>query len=150
MIAPAVPASLAEVLAFRHPGVVRRYCKEYGGSPAEAEEVFQEMLKWLYLGSRCPADTEAAARCVMTGEIVKLDWMWHTFLLFTPDYAAFCDRYFGFFLHHVPEPEDEADEPESPEDVRAQLEHQYALVYDVLGEQTLLVWYDECRYAAAA
>jgi hypothetical protein len=135
------------VLAFRHPGGIRRYCKDHGGSPAEAEEVFQEMLKWLYLGSRCMADTEATAGCVMTKEIEKLDWMWHPFLLFTHDYAAFCDRCFGFFLHHSPE--DEADEPENPEVVRGQLERQFALVYDVLGEQTLLVWYDECRYAAA-
>jgi hypothetical protein len=148
MTAPAVPAPLAEVLAFRHPGVIRRYGKEHGASPAEAEEVFQEMLKWLYLSSRCTADTQATTPCVMTEEIMKLDWMWHTFLLFTHDYAAFCDRYFGFFLHHVPT--DEADEPPSPDALRGQLEHQYGLVYDVLGEQTLLVWYDECRYAAAA
>ena len=148
MTAPAVPAPLAEVLAFRHPGVIRRYCKDHGASPAEAQEVFQEMLKWLYLGSRCPADNEATAGCVMTPEIMKLDWMWHAFLLFSGDYAAFCDRYFGSFLHHVPE--DEADEPASLEAVPEQLRRQYALVYDVLGEQTLLVWYDDCRYAATA
>ena len=146
MTTRAVPASLAEVLAFRHPGVIRRYCKEHGVSPTEAEEIFQEMLKWLYLGSRCTADPQATAECVMTEEIEKIDWMWHTFLLFTHDYAAFCDRYFGFFLHHVPE--DEGDEPASPEALRGQLERQYALVYDVLGEQTLLAWYDQCQYAA--
>jgi hypothetical protein len=146
MIAPAVPAALTEVLAFRHPGVIRRYCKDRGAAPAEAEEVFQEMLKWLYLASRRQADTQATAGCMMTPDIEKLDWMWHTFLLFTPDYAAFCDRYFGFFVHHVPE--DEADDPASLEAVREQLERQYALVYDVLGEPTLLAWYDECRYAA--
>jgi hypothetical protein len=148
MTAPAVPASLAEVLAFRHPAVIRRYCKDHGGSPAQAEEVFQEMLKWLYLGSRRLADNRATAGCVMTEEIEKLDWMWHTFLLFTRDYTAFCESYFGFFLHHVPADED--DEPASPEALRGQLERQYAMVYDVLGEQTLLVWYDECRYAATA
>ena len=148
MTAPAVPASLAEVLAFRHPGMIRRYCKDHGASPAEADEVFEEMLKWLYLGSRCTADNEATGGCVMTEEIEKIDWMWHTFLLFTHDYAAFCDRCFGFFLHHVPV--DEADKPASLEAVREQLERQYALVYDVLGEQTLLVWYDECRYTATA
>jgi hypothetical protein len=148
MIASAVPASLAQVLAYRHPAVIRRYCKDHGDSPAVAEEIFREMLKWLYLGARCIADMEAAGGCVMTEEIEKLDWMWHTFLLFTHDSAAFCDRYFGFFLHHVPA--DEADEPPSPEDLRGLLERQYALVYDALGEQTLLAWYDECRYAAAA
>ena len=148
MTAPAVPASLAEVLAFRHPGVIRRYCRDHSASPAEAEEVFQEMLKWLYLGSCCTADNEATAGYVMTPEIMKLDWMWHAFLLFTADYAAICDRYFGSFLHHVPK--DEADEPASLEAVREQLERHYALVCDVLGEPTLLVWYDECRYAATA
>ena len=115
MTAPAVPASLDEVLAFRHPAVITQ---------------------------------PAAAGWVMTEEIEKRDWMWHTFLLFTHDYAAFCDRYIGYFLHHVPA--DEADEPPSPEALRGQLERQYALVYDVLGEQTLLAWYDECRYAASA
>jgi hypothetical protein len=148
MTAPAVPASLAQVLAFRHPAVIRRYCKDHGGSPAQAEEVFQELLKWLYLGSRCLADNQATAGCVMTEEIEKLDWMWHTFLLFTRDYTAFCESYFGFILHHVPVDED--DEPASPEALRGQLERQFALVYDVLGEQTLLVWYDECRYASTA
>ena len=88
MTAPAVPASFAEVLPFRHPGVIRRYCKDHGASPAEAQEVFQEMLKWLYLGSRCTADPQATAGCVMTEEIEKIDWMWHTFLLFSGDYAA--------------------------------------------------------------
>lgn len=28
---------------------------------------------------------------------------WHTFILHTKDYAAFCDRIAGYFIHHVPE-----------------------------------------------
>jgi hypothetical protein len=77
--------------------------------------------------------------------------MWHTFLLFTMDYADFCERYFGHFLHHVPG--EAATESEAPVDgsaVRAQVERQFALVYDVLGEETLIAWYDQCRYAAPA
>jgi hypothetical protein len=75
------------VLAFRHPGVIHRYCKDHGGSLTEAEEVFQAMLEWLYLGAHCAADTESTGGCVMTEEIEKIDWMWHAFLLFTVDYA---------------------------------------------------------------
>ena len=147
MTAPAVPASLAQVLAFRHPAVIRRYCKDHGGSPAQAEEVFQELLKWLYLGSRCLADNQATAGCVMTEEIEKIDWMWHTFLLFTQDYADFCARYFGVFLHHVPN-ESEEEAPADEAVFRAVLEKQYSFVYDVLGEETLTAWHDRCRYAA--
>jgi len=142
------PVSLDEVLAYRHPGVVRRYAKEQHASLVEAEEVFRETLKWLYL---CYCSTTAGPEgfgCAMTPELAQIDEMWHTFLLFTRDYAAFCERYCGFFLHHVPN-EDEEESPEDPETVRALLERHFGLVYDVLGEDTLTNWYEECRYTAA-
>jgi hypothetical protein len=142
------PVSLEEVLAYRHPGVVRRYAKEQGVSLAEAEEVFRETLKWLYLCYRSTTMDPEGPGCAMTPEIARLDEMWHTFILFTRDYAAFCERYFGFFLHHVPNV-DEEEKPEDPETVRPLLERHFGLVYDVLGEDTLHNWYEECRYAAA-
>lgn len=40
-----------------------------------------------------------------------VDNLWHTFLLFTKEYAAFCREYAGFFIHHIPEIE----ESRSPE-----------------------------------
>jgi hypothetical protein len=142
------PVSLDEVLAYRHPAVVRRYAKEHGATLGEAEAVFQETLKWLYLCYRGIIAGPESVGCPMTPEIAQLDEMWHTFMLFTRDYADFCERYFGFFLHHVPN-EDEEETPEDPQTVRAQLERHFGLVYDVLGEETLQSWYEECRYAAA-
>lgn len=32
----------------------------------------------------------------------EVDEVWHTFILFTRDYAAFCEEVFGSFLHHQP------------------------------------------------
>jgi len=141
--------SLDELLGYSHPGVVRRYRKEYGGSWEEAEEVFRETLKWLYLCRRALADGAERFGCTISPELEKIDRMWHTFLLFTMDYAEFCDRYFGTFLHHVP---DEAEEevPVDAEALRVRLATQFGLVYDVLGEATLTAWYDECRYAVRA
>lgn len=137
--------SLEAVLTYRHPGVVKRYAKEQQVTLAEAEEVFRETLKWLYL---CAGGVRRDMACAMTPEIGKLDDMWHTFLLFTRDYAEFCGRFFGFFLHHVPnEVEDEGPVDEAV--VREQLERQFGLVYDVLGEDTLRTWYEEDRYALA-
>lgn len=40
-----------------------------------------------------------------------VDIGWHTFVLFTRDYAEFCARVAGRFLHHVPE---EFNPPDSP------------------------------------
>jgi hypothetical protein len=140
-------ASLDDVLAYQHPGVIRRYRKDHDATQQEAEEVFRETLKWLYL---CHAAAGPDGfDCAMTPELEKVDWMWHTFLLFTRDYADFCDRYFGTFIHHVPDEEDEAAAQE--EDVlRSRLIQQFGLVYDVLGEETLTAWYDHCLYAAPA
>ncbi|MCH7850737.1 MAG: hypothetical protein IH845_03795 [Nanoarchaeota archaeon] len=33
----------------------------------------------------------------------KVDDVWHQFILFTPQYAGFCDTHLGSFLHHIPE-----------------------------------------------
>jgi hypothetical protein len=41
------------------------------------------------------------------GELV--DAAVHTFILDTSNYAAFCDRYHGRFLHHIPEIDRKAD-----------------------------------------
>jgi hypothetical protein len=138
-------ASLEEVLAYANPGVVRRYLKEHGGSQEEAEEVFRETLKWLYL---CHRGAESGFACSISPELEKVDRMWHAFLLFTLDYAEFCERHFGAFLHHVP---DEAEEGETDEgDLRERLVAQLGLICDALGEGTLIAWYDECRYAVPA
>lgn len=149
MIATTDPTvTLAEVLNYRHDGVVRRYAKEHGASREEAEEIFRETLKWLYLCDRSLQDGTDGSGCAMTPEIEKIDWMWHTFILFTREYAEFCDRYFGYFLHHVVN--DDAEETALDAEVlRPQLERQFGLVYDVLGPETLTTWYEDCRYASA-
>ncbi|MEV0734342.1 hypothetical protein [Polymorphospora sp. NPDC050346] len=41
-----------------------------------------------------------------------VDIGWHTFLLYTREYAAFCDRIAGGFIHH--EPEDGTEWPAVP------------------------------------
>lgn len=138
-------ATLDEILAYQHPGTVRRYCKEHLATPQEAEVVFREMLKFLYLSARAAGE---GGGCAITTEIEKLDWMWHTFLLFTRDYAEFCDRHFGVFIDHLPVEDDAAGAVADEAGLRAVVEQQFAMVYDVLGEETLVAWYDECRFAA--
>jgi len=142
-------ASLDDVLAYRHAGVIRRYRKEHGATQQEAEEVFRETLKWLYLCDQAAAGGPDGFACTITPELEKVDWMWHTFLLFTRDYADFCERHFGTFIHHVPN-EDEDEAAQEEEALRSRLIQQFGLVYDVLGEETLTAWYDHCLYAASA
>lgn len=46
---------------------------------------------------RCSAVT---TRPIGPSELVDIGW--HTFILYTVDYAAFCERIAGRFIHHVP------------------------------------------------
>jgi hypothetical protein len=34
--------------------------------------------------------------------VKAIDIVWHTFLLFTAEYAEFCNRFVGRFVHHIP------------------------------------------------
>lgn len=37
---------------------------------------------------------------------VVVDDIWHEFILHTKDYEKFCEKYLGFFLHHIPNDEE--------------------------------------------
>ncbi|KFU75701.1 hypothetical protein SAMN04489729_8459 [Amycolatopsis lurida] len=46
-----------------------------------------------------------------------VDIGWHTFLLYTREYASFCERAAGRFIHHVPN--DDGEGPADPQDLIA-------------------------------
>ncbi|WP_100772187.1 glycine-rich domain-containing protein [Rhizobium sullae] len=63
------------------------------------------------IGARCCAFFALCATAAPHGKFYGMtgavDELWHTFVIFTRDYAAFCDAVAGRFLHHVPEVEGE-------------------------------------------
>ncbi len=75
--------------------VTARYAKDGNVSPQVAEETLLELKRWLTLCALHPEKTYA------TGG--QVDAMWHTFILFTKDYARFCQDIAGAFIHHSPE-----------------------------------------------
>jgi hypothetical protein len=82
----------ARMFSYHNKSVVRKIVEE-GFSQAEAEQLFSDMLQFLYVAyiSKKP--------CAPTK---KIDTAWHQFILHTKDYAAFCNEFFGVFLHHTP------------------------------------------------
>lgn len=79
--------------AFNMDIVLRRYCKEHDIPIDVAKEHERELKRYLVL---C-ASTKAAL-----GMHGPLDELWHTFILFTREYAAFCQAIDASFIHHVP------------------------------------------------
>jgi hypothetical protein len=68
-----------------------------------AERIMEQALAFLAACARNPGTRLAPSQ--------EVDKGWHAFLLFTADYAEFCDRVAGRFIHHLPtEPGEESDQ----------------------------------------
>lgn len=100
-LVPTARPTLEELSAYRNDAVVDRYRKDLSLSYGQASQLFSDVKRFLWLGS------------VANGRIApppKIDDGWHTFIIFTEDYADFCEQYFGRFRHHRPaRPDDSPD-----------------------------------------
>lgn len=88
-------------LAYRHlvdtvlwERLVARLVKDESMERSLAERVMNEALGFLQL---CALEPDMAY-----GPSDTVDPGWHTFLMYTSDYAEFCDRLAGRFIHHNP------------------------------------------------
>lgn len=130
---------LNNLLTYRNEDVVDRFLKMYDVSEQEALEIFDETLKWLWLGNQIEG-------VFIDDSTLIIDEMWHNFILFTQDYEVFCLNNFGRYIHHQPERRKQQDYygiSLNVEEHKSKLENLYEGVYDYLGEDTLLKWYEE-------
>lgn len=146
---------LEAALAYRNDHVVADFCTKYDVSEAEARELFEDVKRWVWA---CAVADERGISLMIDGRLLVLDHMWHTFVLFTRDYHAFCHAIAGRYIHHLPTTRDEAarERAEADADFGAyratrtrERQRQYELLYDLLGEETVRRWYLEypARYS---
>lgn len=125
---------MPELLAFRAPyleeklvhlGIVEDH--------EEARLLFQEVKKYLVLA-------EMGADHSVPMFSVRIDEVWHQFVLFTAQYSEFCARFAGHYLHHAPEetPRDEIVPRETPLDFP-----QFRAVYEAIFGALSPLWLDE-------
>lgn len=125
---------LRDVLAYRNARVVRGFLRDYRLERSEANMLFREMLKLLWL--------MATKRGLGIRPAWKpLDDMWHSFMLHSVDYHAFCERFFGTYLHHYPATELRAPKPPWSKQV-LEWESDVDLVFDALGPATATLWFE--------
>jgi len=144
---PRAGAGLADLLSYRHEGVVNRFARVHGVSRERSEVLFVETLKWLWLARRAREAAPPGLVLSIPPEILGIDEMWHVFLLFTRDYTALCHAHLGGFVHHDPAP-DGSGEAVDTDVFAAELGAFYGFVHDELGEATLRAWFEEQRFAA--
>lgn len=157
------PADLDVIESLEYPEVVYKFVDYYDVTEAEAEAFFAEVKKWLWLCATSMherASGKNPPELLVNGSLFWLDEMWHTFVLFTEEYQAFCHDYLGRFVHHRPTTRAEKTEIRehltqgSAEFVQARagvLRRQCHYICEKLGDETVVRWYREYarRYSAA-
>ena len=103
-LTPPYDSVLSDVLDYEHPALTQRLQRKLKISEAESLQLFHDTKLFLFI---CGVNTD---RGYVPPKAI--DNGWHEFLLYTEDYANFCDRYFGRFLHHRPY------QPEAPINIR--------------------------------
>lgn len=129
--------NLSDVLSYKNEDVIDRFVAMYDIEHEEAAKIFDETLKWLWLGNKMNG-------VFIDDSTLIIDEMWHNFILFTQDYGDFCMNKFGRYIHHQPEKRKKQDWYENSFNIdehKKRLEILYEGVYDYLGEETLMTWF---------
>lgn len=141
--------SLNTILQYKNQAVIERYERDFPNNTLSGEAAFTELMKYFWLSNQHkiaynldPENKELQFSCYLFSEMKDIDDMWHSFLLFTRDYMAFCDDHFGEFQHHTPI---ESEQIASNEEVEAHLTRYLSYIYDTLGEETLMLWFDSTQ-----
>ncbi|MET8172679.1 glycine-rich domain-containing protein [Streptomyces clavifer] len=90
LVEPEVMERLAVRISKDHPDT---------GLPT-ARRIVGQAAAFLVASAALPGAELSPSKAVDTG--------WHAWILHTVDYAAFCERVAGRFIHHVPTPDDES------------------------------------------
>lgn len=141
-----VLAPLEELLSYKNDKVLSRFKRDHPHLEEKAEELFEELLKYLWIGQKHFLDKQETPNCstlkfsmVMHEEMRDMDEIWHCFILFTRDYHKFCNKYFGCYIHHIPDMALNYDPVE--EKFEENLQKYIYYVFDQLGELTIQKWF---------
>ncbi|NRB11452.1 MAG: hypothetical protein HRU35_07595 [Rickettsiaceae bacterium] len=130
-----------DILSYENSDIVEAFCKSFDVELIEAKDIFSQMLKWFVFCT----DKETSEYRNIDDATLIIDEMWHTFILFTGDYTKFCKQYVGYYLHHKPSTNADLKQQRKRtiEEITTKKKAQYELVYDILGQDTFVKWYDE-------
>jgi hypothetical protein len=93
--------------------LVGRIVKEEGFDRSVAEEIMEAAICFLVICAENPDESFSPSPIVDIG--------WHTFILYTREYAKFCNEVAGRFIHHAPN--DMPDAPQTPGGLQRTIDH---------------------------
>ncbi len=138
-----------EILAYKNPYVIRRFQMTHKITEAEAEQIFEDVMRYLWLSAvveeKRKHDVNVPDISIAEGMYI-IDEMWHEFVLLTKMYTEFCQKYFGEYIHHPPELNKFGKNSKIMEETQAMeifLGELIQCVIDYFGEEVALRWFDE-------
>ncbi len=150
-IMDAINNALSALPQYKNERVIQSFLKTWDLPQAEAEDLFEETKKWLWLCATVERESNGSQKLAITEPTRLMDEMWHTFVLATREYRQFCLDYLVQVVEHQPTSEAEhraqqalhAQDPAAFEaGQKAFLRWQYGQVLQYLGQETLIKWYD--------
>lgn len=116
---------IRDLANFRAPYVKEKLMIEHKiSSEREFMEAFTEFKKYVVLSRLYPNK-----RLAMPSR--KVDEVWHQFILFTPQYHEFCEKFLGGYLHHVPKTSFTPGEPEDKNNFLRSYKETYGEVHRI-------------------
>ncbi|MEQ0233769.1 hypothetical protein [Klebsiella sp. CN_Kp109] len=148
---PLEVSSLEKILLYQNHDLLLKFRKEWDVTPEQADDIFTELKKFLWLASTCQTE---CFNITVHEQFLVIDEMWHTFIQFTDAYKQFCEEHLGGFLHHFPATNDMIRKEikhitslgVSFDDYQAErFKNQIDKISSKLGIETAVKWY--ARYA---
>lgn len=101
---------IKNIMAYPITNIIKRCQKDYHYSDEDMIILENELKRYFILS--IGQTLSSLGRGMYSKDV---DNLWHTFILFTNEYAKFCNTFFKRFIHHIPELE----EPSTPEEYQA-------------------------------
>ena len=134
-VRPPTTISPMDALTYEAPFLIEKLLKDrVVQTSEEAETLFSEAKKYIVL-------TQVDTSNIWEMYSLRVDEAWHQFILFTAQYADFCQRFFGRYVHHSPSNAPEAGTPKAvPVASFLMFKERYE---ELFGSSLPDVWYDE-------
>jgi hypothetical protein len=132
---PDLHPNAMEALAYEAPFLIEKLLKSrIAASAEEAEALFLEAKKYIVL-------VRSDESTIWEMNSLRVDEAWHQFILFTAQYADFCQRFFGRYIHHSPSNAPKVEDPrERPVASFVMFAERYEQLF---GSPLPAIWHDE-------
>ncbi len=139
--------SLSDCLEFAAPSVVKSFLNTFSVSEEEAEELFVQVKKWLWLGRyhELEGGNNGLPFLLIFESMEMVDEMWHEFFSHVDIYTEFCETYLGKKMIHlpcsIPSPLKVELDKLTDQDLTDLFKETVLYVTRLLGRETANLWY---------